>query len=195
VYLNGGPNRAHGNNVLADGTYYFAVLAPGHQNGGAADGAIGNLSDTVAHGGTDTGGGDSITLRTFVMSGGVLSYPAAGSPGAHPMGTSPNGQPILGVAPFDVTPNPGGVYILAVCPVGSSSASDCKFDAFKTERCGTPPCQPSCAPCDKNCVVCPPTCQPECPSGAWGETDAGCVPCECDPSCDPWSCSDCTPCL
>jgi hypothetical protein len=43
---------------------------------------------------------------------------------------------------YDDTNNPGGVYILAVCEVGATSDSQCKFDAFKvrdtscTANCG-----------------------------------------------------------
>src|ERR1700741_437849 len=42
VYINGGPSGGKG---LANGEYFFAVLAPGCQNGGFLDGAKGNLSD------------------------------------------------------------------------------------------------------------------------------------------------------
>ena len=196
VYLNGGPDRAHGGNVLADGDYYFAVLTPGSQNGGAAQGASGNLSDDVAHGGLDTGSGDGIDNRRFQMVHGALVYG-----GTHPLGTSPNGQPIVRVAPFDITSNPGGVYILAVCAWGSSDPADCKFDAFKTSRCAPPPpeCQSSCPEWDATCVLCPPTCDPNCSSSTLTDWDAStCTPCppsNCDPSCDPTSCSACTPCL
>jgi len=193
VFMTGGPNRRRGGNTLEDGEYYFAVLAPGHQNGGAADGSVGNLSDNVANGGTDTGMGDLWTARRFRMTGGVLT-----NLGTHDLGESPNGQPIVRVAPFDETPNPGGVYILAVCPVRngvpSANPADCKFDAFKTERCGEtppPPCQETCDEGDKECVECP-KCHEEC-----DPKDTDCVVCEpqCDPKCDPHDCATCTPCI
>jgi hypothetical protein len=200
VYVNGGPNRPRGGNTLEDGEYYFAVLAPGHQNGGAADGAVGNLSDTTAHGGTDLGSGDSWTDRRFRMSGGTLT-----NEGTHANAVSPNGQPIVRVAPFDVTPNPGGVYILAICPVvdgvPSADPSDCKFDAFKTERCGGE-CDEKCHEGDTDCTPCPPVCDPDCkpdsdPQIKSTDTDGGtCIPCEpneCDPKCT--DAKDCTPCL
>src|SRR5581483_7644582 len=41
VYMSGGPAVAG----LEDGTYFFAVLTPGSQNGGFIDGAAGNLSE------------------------------------------------------------------------------------------------------------------------------------------------------
>src|SRR5688572_1995296 len=47
VYMSGGPS---GGNGLTDGSYYFAVLTPGSQNGGFLDGAAGNLSDTTVGG-------------------------------------------------------------------------------------------------------------------------------------------------
>jgi hypothetical protein len=122
VYMSGGPIGGTG---LTDGQYYFTVLAPGSQNGGFVDGADGNLSDTTAGNG-GPGGGDLSSNRTFTVSGGVVTYSAG-----HATGTSPQGQFIIGLAPFDDTPNPGGVYILAVCKVGATSASDCKYDAFK----------------------------------------------------------------
>jgi hypothetical protein len=124
VFMNGGPTG----NTLADGTYFFAVLVPGFQNGGFLDGAKGNLSDTTA-GGTagDLGSGDLVGNRTFTMSGGVIQYS-----GTHFFpGTSPDGKKIIQLVPFDNTSNPGDVYILAICLVGATSPSDCKFDAFK----------------------------------------------------------------
>ncbi|MDX6642443.1 MAG: hypothetical protein QOD76_405, partial [Solirubrobacteraceae bacterium] len=122
VYMSGGPSGGSG---LSDGQYYFTVLAPGFQNGGFVDGADGNLSDATAGNG-GPGGGDAASDRTFTVSGGVVTYS-----GSHAPGISPQGQSIVGLAPFDDTPNPGGVYILAVCKVGAASASDCKYDAFK----------------------------------------------------------------
>jgi hypothetical protein len=145
VYVNGGPT---GGNGLADGEYFFAVLAPGCQNGGFLDGANGNLSDTTAGTGesgcsdSGSGGGDSVANRTFSVSGGVIS--AYG--GTHTTATAKNGNEIISAFPYDDTPNPGGVYIMAICPKGATSPAPCKFDAFKvkgsticTENChGTP---------------------------------------------------------
>jgi hypothetical protein len=127
VYMNGGPT---GGNGLDDGSYYFAVLTPGSQNGGFVDGATGNLSDTTAGGTTgDAGSGDDVSNRTFTVTDGLIS--AYG--GTHANGTDPQGNPIIGLAPFDDTNNPGGVYILAICKSGSTSPSDCKYDAFKVK--------------------------------------------------------------
>lgn len=130
VYMSGGPSAAG----LSDGTYYFAVLTPGSQNGGAADGSTGNLSDTT-FGGTsgDLGSGDLAANRTFT----VTSQEITVYGGTHATGYSPNGRYIIGLAPFDDTDNPGGVYILAICEVGSADPADCKYDAFRIQDGGT----------------------------------------------------------
>jgi hypothetical protein len=126
VYINGGPS---GGNGLAGGDYYFAVLTPGSQNDGFIDGATGNLSS----------GNDLSSNRTFTVANGLLSSYG----GDHALGTDPQGNAVIALAPFDDTNNPGGVYIVAICSVGASSPSDCKFDAFKvngtscTSDCGT----------------------------------------------------------
>lgn len=128
VYMNGGGSGGGG---LPDGDYYWAVLVPGYQNGGFVDGAMGNLSDTTA-GGTkfDAGSGDDASNRTFTLSGGLIS--AYG--GTHAMGVAPNGQDIIQLMPYDDTANNGGVYILAVCEVGATSPSQCKYDAFRVKK-------------------------------------------------------------
>lgn len=132
VYMSGGPIAAG----LSNGDYFFAVLTPGSQNGGFLDGAVGNLSDTVA-GGTagDMGRGDSVDNRTFRVEGhAIVDYA-----GTHAMGTSPQGKSIIQIIPFDDTDNPGGVYILAICTVDAVSPSDCKFDAFRINEPVEPP--------------------------------------------------------
>lgn len=124
VYMSGGPVKAG----VSDGSYYFAVLTPGSQNGGFIEGAEGNLSDETA-GGTagDGGNGDEQANRTFEVVGHeIVSYP-----GTHAEGESPNGKFIIGLAPFDDTDNPGGVYILAICQTGAEKPSECKYDAFR----------------------------------------------------------------
>lgn len=141
VYMNGGPT---GGNGLADGNYYFAVLTPGSQNGGFIDGATGNLSDTTVGSTTgDNGSGDPVDCRTFTVSGGLISsYSPSGacvSPyGAHVTGTDPQGDFVIQLSPYDDTDNPGGVYIMAICQVGATSPSQCKFDMFKVEANAAP---------------------------------------------------------
>ena len=145
VYINGGPT---GGNGLANGEYFFAVLAPGCQNGGFLEGANGNLSDetigTKETGCSDggEGEGDLVANRTFTVTNGVISSYS----GTHETGTAKNGNKIISLAPYDDTPNSGGVYILAICPVGATTPAPCKFDAFKvqtagecTENCGGQP--------------------------------------------------------
>jgi hypothetical protein len=95
--------------ALPDGDYYFAVLAPGGQpdpNGGA-----GLLSS------------DPYTDRTFNVTGSVVT-----ATGTHPV---ENDQ--VQLVPFADTPNPGGVYIAAVCDLADypAAANSCKYDAFK----------------------------------------------------------------
>ncbi|MFO0608489.1 MAG: hypothetical protein U0324_35315 [Polyangiales bacterium] len=125
VYLSGGPAAAG----LADGAYYFAVLAPGAQNDGFREGAVGNLSDAVGGAGFtagDLGSGDPIANRAFVVSGHeIVAYG-----GTHARGVNPAGRAVLALAPFDDTPNAGGVYVLAICQVSATSPSQCKFDSF-----------------------------------------------------------------
>ena len=131
VYMSGGPES--GKSTLSDGQYFFAVVTPGEENGGFIDGAEGNLSDEVAGGTTgDAGSGDEVSNRTFTVEGQqIVSYA-----GTHKTGTSPKGRSIIGLAPFDDTDNPGGVYILAICKVGATSPSECKYDAFKIRKPG-----------------------------------------------------------
>jgi hypothetical protein len=114
VWLNGGPAQTVG----GDGTYFFAVLSPGGQadpNDGTAD-----LLST-----------DSYTNRTFTVSGGTVFYS-----GTH-LFDSVEGK--IQLMPYSQTPNPGGVYILAICqllPSGFAqpvTPSSCKYDAFKVQ--------------------------------------------------------------
>jgi hypothetical protein len=127
VYLNGGPKVAG----LADGRYTFAVIAPGHQAAGFIDGAEGNLSDARASATTgDDGSGDSAANRTFDVKGHAIVRYA----GTHARGVGAHGQALIGLAAFDDTPNPGGVYVLAVCVEGATSPSQCKFDAFRVSE-------------------------------------------------------------
>jgi len=147
VFMNGGPSNGSG---LNDGSYYFTVVVPGFQNGGFVQGAAGNLSDDVQSNDSKSdptqlgaGSGDLIANRTFTVStvGGnkVITY--TGADATHATGTSPNGHFIVQLANYDDTTNAGGVYILAVCEVGATSASQCKFDAF---RINTPLCTHDC---------------------------------------------------
>jgi hypothetical protein len=137
VYMSGGPTTAAG---LSDGSYFFAVIVPGFQNGGFIDGASGNLSDTAA-GSTagDLGSGDDVSNRTFT----VAAHEIVAYSGTHATGTSPNGKFIIALSPYDDTSNTGGVYILAICLSGATSPSQCKYDAFRvppgnqcTQDCG-----------------------------------------------------------
>lgn len=130
VYMSGGPTAGG----LSNGDYYFSVLVPGSQNGGFVDGADGNLSDTTA-GATagDLGSGDAASNRTFTVTDQQISSYS----GDHLMGTSPNGRDIIALSPYDDTSNAGGVYILAICQVGATSSSQCKYDAFRIQPSGT----------------------------------------------------------
>jgi hypothetical protein len=109
VWLNGGPSVAY----VGDGDYFFAVLAPGGQ-ADPNDGAPNNLSD------------DAHTDRTFSVAGGTVSYA-----GPHDFNSNK-----IRLLPYADTPNPGGVYILAICSLADGypvNANDCKYDAFKIQ--------------------------------------------------------------
>jgi hypothetical protein len=116
VYMSGGPTNGAYN--LSDGQYYFSVLDPGSQNGGFVDGAPGNLSSPH----------DTAADRTFTITSSTISYA-----GPHLTGTGLDGKPIIQLMPYDDTTNNGGVYILAICQVGATSASQCKYDAFRVQ--------------------------------------------------------------
>jgi hypothetical protein len=119
VWLNGGPAAAS----LGDGTYFFAVLPPGgqHDPNDPADG--GTILSTDSHG-----------ARTFTVAGGTVAYS-----GPHDFANNK-----IRLMPYDDTPNPGGVYILAICSLAQgypANPSTCKYDAFKVNA-GTPTATP-----------------------------------------------------
>jgi hypothetical protein len=112
VWLDGGPVGA----TLGDGAYFFAVVEPGGQ-ADPNDGAAKNLSDDF----------DAYSNRTFSVANGVVSYG-----GTHDFDSSK-----VRLMPYADTANPGGVYILAVCPLANGypvNASACKYDAFKIQE-------------------------------------------------------------
>src|SRR5829696_4298649 len=113
VWLNGGPAA---NGLGPDGQYFFAVLAPGGQPN-PNDGGPKNLSDDF----------DTFQNRTFTVTNGKVSAYA---------GTHDQTIPLIRLAPYADTPNPGGVYIMAICSLGSGypvAPRSCKYDAFKVK--------------------------------------------------------------
>lgn len=120
VWLNGGPSTAY----VGDGTYFFAVLAPGGQP---------NPND----GGAKLLSSDSYKARTFTVSGsGTSAFEIAYS------GTHDKSGNKIRLLPYDDTPNKGGVYIMAICSLAGGypvEPSDCKYDAFKIVERGTTP--------------------------------------------------------
>jgi hypothetical protein len=118
VWLSGLPAGA----TLADGRYFFVVVAPGGQNGGVADGSPKNLSSPY----------DPYTAREFSVSNGVIT-----NLGTHVYDPVTN---LLRVFPYADTPNPGGEYDLAVCRLGPKDTSatvnpsDCKHDNFNAQQ-------------------------------------------------------------
>lgn len=135
VWASGGPISA----AVGDGDYFFAVLEPGGQGGtqNPNDGTDNNLSDLDPT--TGTGAGDDWTNRRFTISDGVISY----------SGTHDFSDNLIRLFPYDDTPNPGGVYILAICNLADATnadatgtgtpgvdPSDCKYDAFKVDTDG-----------------------------------------------------------
>src|ERR687887_38697 len=134
VWINGGPSG--GQNHLSDGSYFFAVLDPGGQPD-PNDGSAKNLSSP----------NDSYGDRTFTVSGGHVDGSYAGP---HLYDLTGGGDASLGeliqLAPYNDTSNPGGVYILAICSLGSGYPVDprsCKYDAFKVKAGG---CEGDCGP-------------------------------------------------
>jgi hypothetical protein len=115
VWLNGGPSVAY----VGDGTYFFAVLAPGGQ-ADPNDGTANNLSDDF----------DDYTDRKFSVTGGTVTN----------LGTHEFDSNKIRLIDYADTPNPGGVYILAICSLGEDgdaypvTPSDCKYDAFKVQE-------------------------------------------------------------
>jgi hypothetical protein len=100
VYMSGGPVSTVSG--LTAGSYFFAVVAPGAQ-----------LTFLTGEGLLST---DSVEARTFSIVDhqvDTLAYEASG--GGHDTGTSPQGRPIIALAPYLDTPNNGGVYVLAIC--------------------------------------------------------------------------------
>lgn len=113
---------------LADGRYYFVVMAPGYQNIAYRDGMDGNLSDrTAGHTTSDDGSGDLVRNRTFE----VKNHEIVGYKGPHVLSQTADGHAALSVGPFDETPNASGVYVLAMCPVGVVMPMQCRYDAFR----------------------------------------------------------------
>src|SRR5574342_165593 len=110
VWLNGGPAA---NGLGPDGEYFFAVLVPGGQPN-PNDGGAKNLSDDY----------DAYTNRTFTVANGEVS--AYG--GSHWLddgksGPKPNWKPpYIRLFPYADTTNPGGVYILAICFIGTDGS-------------------------------------------------------------------------
>lgn len=136
VWINGGPTGAK---LGPNGKYFFAVLAPGGQPN-PNDGGKWNLSDDY----------DAYTNRTFTVTNGEIS----GYDGTHDLdsaaGTGPrlpnDVPPFLRLYPYADSPNNGGVYILAVCYIGTDGSQypvspwACKYDAFKAPSADpTPP--------------------------------------------------------
>jgi len=148
VWLNGGPTAG----ALDNGTYVFAVVAPGGQGGndGPNDCTPSDLSDFTPCDTSDTGAGDSWTHRVFSISDHTLSYPAEGYPGGHDFFNNK-----IRLMPYDNATNNGGVYIMAICSLEEATnadqtadettnppgvdPSDCKYDAFKVHPPNTTP--------------------------------------------------------
>jgi len=116
------------------GTFFFAVIARGFEDGGFLDGAPGNLSDTTPSSVPgDRGGGDTAGDRTIVADGTTFRFPQ--SWGTHHGSFPPSQFVAVSLAPFDVTPS--GQYELALCRSPATSRCDCGFDTFSIVPQGT----------------------------------------------------------
>jgi hypothetical protein len=152
VFLNGGPTHNH---LTPDGVYFFSVLNPSGQSN-PADGTPDNLSDDY-----DCYKNREVIIKNGEVSGVLTSTDTNcfHNTAVLPVGTGhklsgPQG-PFVQLWPYIDTPNPGGVYIMAVCWVASPSVtptapvalanettvdpSKCKYDAFKVLEDHTPP--------------------------------------------------------
>jgi hypothetical protein len=143
VWLSGGPD----NKGIPDGTYVFAVLDPGGQQdpNDCTDANLSDITPAPPCTTTNSGAGDSWQHRVFSVSGGILTYPAAGYLAGHTFANN-----MIRLMPYDDTPNPGGEYVLAVCQLPGAPISDsgpgvdpsnCKYDNFKVingENCADP---------------------------------------------------------
>ncbi|HVW25207.1 MAG TPA: hypothetical protein VHC69_07525 [Polyangiaceae bacterium] len=115
-------------NFLVDGSFFYAVLAPGYEDAGFLDGQPGNLSDTTPSAAPgDRGSGDTEADRTITANGMPPAlFPA--THGTHPVSFPPSQFEVIQLIPFDETPD--GRYEIAVCPTGATNRCQCAFDTF-----------------------------------------------------------------
>jgi hypothetical protein len=155
VWLNGGPLAAQ----LLPGDYFFSVHGPGGQPN-PNDAVPSNLIDRNLSDHTDPWQNRAFRINadrsiTYPIPG--LTIPTPTAP-LHDFDTQVK-KLRVGVAPgkittgpgnqrspdwYQDTPNPGGVYILAICRISAPSqypvnARDCKYDAFKVRELSGPP--------------------------------------------------------
>jgi hypothetical protein len=136
VFVSGGPTAG---GITTAGDYFFAIIEPGSQNA-FLSGGTGDLSLC---------GNDPVSERTFTVgfngSGDPIIASYAGT--THDTTTNTNGKFVIDAGdPANLycdTSNGGGVYILAICSVGATSDSQCKFDAFKAPNTN---CEVDCTP-------------------------------------------------
>lgn len=117
VYLSGGPQNLNAAG-LPDGTYYFQITDPSGKT----------VLST-----------DPIACRQLTVTGGRVS--GATGPCPHPNGTfnPANGTTPVQMAPFDDTPNTGGVYKAWLSKNASFKPSSSKTDNFKVQGAEPPP--------------------------------------------------------
>jgi sulfatase modifying factor 1 len=110
------------------GEYFFAVVAPGYEDGGFFQGAPGNLSDDVPSAVEgDLGHGDTLADRSIVVSADQIPrFPS--SHGTHEDSFPPSQFMVIHLSPFDTTTQ--GSYVVALCPTSATSRCDCAFGAF-----------------------------------------------------------------
>jgi hypothetical protein len=134
VYVSGGPTAG---GIKTSGDYYFAIIAPGSQNTFLSLGAAG--------GDLSLSGGDPVSQRTFhVDASGSAPVIDSYAGTTHDTTTNTVGKFVIDAGDpnhlYSDTPNAGGVYILAICSVGATSTSQCKFDAFRVTSSCTSDC-------------------------------------------------------
>jgi hypothetical protein len=111
------------------GSYFYAVIAPGYENGGFLDGAPGNLSDEVASSVVgDSGGGDTQADRTIVIAPDQSPAFFPTSHGSHAISFPPSQFMAISLVPFDTSPS--HAYVLAICETNATRSCQCAFESF-----------------------------------------------------------------
>lgn len=127
VALDYGEFPFRGANFVVNGSFFYAVVAPGDEDD-FMDGAPGNLSDTTASSSPgDRGSGDTEADRTITANA-LSSVLFPSTHGTHAISFPPSQFEAIALSPFDVPPD--GHCELAICPTSATTRCDCAFARF-----------------------------------------------------------------